>query len=94
MRVPGPRGCSSGLTGGLESGQEPGPYPPTRALPRGIEKAAGPTDKITEALRQIETFRCMIEEFKISLFAQEIGTAMPVSPKRLDQQLEIIRNTA
>ncbi len=47
-----------------------------------------------EALRQIETFRWMIEEFKISLFAQEIGTAMPVSPKRLDQQLEIIRNTA
>jgi ATP-dependent helicase HrpA len=36
----------------------------------------------------------MIEEFKISLFAQEIGTAMPVSPKRLDQQLEVIRNTA
>ena len=47
-----------------------------------------------EALRQIQTFRWMIEEFKISLFAQEIGTAMPVSPKRLDQQLEIIRNTA
>jgi ATP-dependent helicase HrpA len=47
-----------------------------------------------EALRQIETFRWMIEEFKISLFAQEIGTAMPVSPKRLDQQLEVIRNTA
>jgi ATP-dependent helicase HrpA len=47
-----------------------------------------------DALRQIETFWWMIEEFKISLFAQEIGTAMPVSPKRLDQQLEIIRNTA
>jgi ATP-dependent helicase HrpA len=46
-----------------------------------------------EALRQIESFRWMVEEFKISLFAQEIGTAMPVSPKRLDQQLEIIRNT-
>jgi ATP-dependent helicase HrpA len=46
------------------------------------------------ALHQIETFRWMVEEFKISLFAQEIGTAMPVSPKRLDQQLEIIRNTA
>jgi ATP-dependent helicase HrpA len=45
-------------------------------------------------LSQIETFRWMVEEFKISLFAQEIGTAMPVSPKRLDQQLEIIRNTA
>ncbi len=48
----------------------------------------------TEALRQIETFRWMVEEFKISLFAQEIGTAIPVSPKRLNQQLEIIQNTA
>jgi ATP-dependent helicase HrpA len=43
---------------------------------------------------QIEAFRWLIEEFKISLFAQELGTAMPVSPKRLEQHLEIIRNTA
>jgi len=47
-----------------------------------------------EARRQIEAFRWMVEEFKVSLFAQELGTAMPVSPKRLDQQLEIIRSTA
>ena len=46
-----------------------------------------------EAQRQIETFRWMVEEFKVSLFAQELGTAMPVSPKRLDQQLEIARHT-
>jgi len=43
--------------------------------------------------QQIEMFRWMIEEFKVSLFAQELGTAMPVSAKRLDQQLEIIRQT-
>ena len=43
--------------------------------------------------RQIEAFRWMVEEFKISLFAQELGTAVPVSPKRLDQQLEIARQT-
>jgi ATP-dependent RNA helicase HrpA len=41
--------------------------------------------------REIETFRWMIEEFKVSLFAQELGTAVPVSAKRLDQQLEIVR---
>jgi ATP-dependent helicase HrpA len=46
-----------------------------------------------EGLRQIEAFRWMIEEFKVSLFAQELGTAIPVSPKRLDQQLEIARQT-
>jgi ATP-dependent helicase HrpA len=48
----------------------------------------------TEAQRQREAFRWMVEEFKVSLFAQELGTAMPVSPKRLDQQLEIVRHTA
>ena len=48
----------------------------------------------SQAVRQeIETFRWMIEEFKVSLFAQELGTAMPVSPKRLDQQLQIVQQT-
>jgi hypothetical protein len=28
----------------------------------------------------------MVEEYKVSLFAQELGTAQPVSPKRLDEQ--------
>ena len=46
-----------------------------------------------EARRQREAFRWMVEEFKVSLFAQEVGTAMPVSPKRLDQQLEMVRAT-
>lgn len=44
--------------------------------------------------RQIEFFRWMVEEFKVSLFAQELGTAVPVSPKRLNEQLEVIRQTA
>ena len=46
-----------------------------------------------EARRQIEVFRWMIEEFKVSLFAQELGTAIPVSPKRLNEQLELLRST-
>jgi len=33
----------------------------------------------------------MFEEFKVSLFAQELGTALPVSAKRLDEQLERVR---
>ena len=43
--------------------------------------------KSVEARRRLEVFRWMIEEFKVSLFAQELGTAFPVSPPRLDQQL-------
>ncbi|MBD5778761.1 ATP-dependent RNA helicase HrpA [Pelagicoccus sp. NFK12] len=34
---------------------------------------------------QITTLRWMIEEFAISLFAQHLGTAHPISPKKLDQ---------
>lgn len=44
-----------------------------------------------EARAKIDEFRWMIEEFKVSLFAQELGTAFPVSPKRLDQFIENVR---
>ena len=43
--------------------------------------------KSTDARRIVEEFRWMVEEFKVSVFAQELGTAHPVSPKRLDDQL-------
>jgi ATP-dependent helicase HrpA len=44
--------------------------------------------KSIEARRQLEAFRWLVEEYKVSVFAQEIGTAIPVSPKRLDEQLQ------
>jgi ATP-dependent helicase HrpA len=34
----------------------------------------------------LQEYREMIEEFKVSLFAQELGTAYPVSEKRLDKK--------
>jgi len=37
-----------------------------------------------------QQYRWMIEEFRVSLFAQELGTAMPVSDKRLNKQWKII----
>ena len=45
-----------------------------RMLPHGVEP---------DALRD---FRWMLEEYRISLFAQPLGTRMPVSAKRLTQQ--------
>jgi hypothetical protein len=36
----------------------------------------------------------MVEEYKVSLFAQELGTAFPISPQRLDQQLKEARRVA
>jgi ATP-dependent helicase HrpA len=44
-----------------------------------------------EACQAMSEFRWMIEEFKVSLFAQELGTAQPVSAKRLDDKLVRIR---
>lgn len=35
---------------------------------------------------ELERFRWMVEEYRISLFAQPLGTAEKVSPKRLEQQ--------
>ncbi len=40
---------------------------------------------------QLEKYRWMIEELRVSLFAQALGTKMPVSAKRLKQQLKQIR---
>jgi len=41
----------------------------------------------TAARRPAEEFRWMVEEFKVSVFAQELGTAFPISPKRLEEFL-------
>jgi ATP-dependent helicase HrpA len=59
-----------------------------------LKKLQAQPPRSLEAQRQLDAFRWMVEEFKVSLFAQEVGTALPVSPKRLDQQLEILRQTA
>ncbi len=55
-----------------------------------LRKFAAQPPRTAEARRQLEEFRWMIEEFKVSLFAQELGTAVPVSLKRLEQQRERI----
>jgi ATP-dependent helicase HrpA len=40
---------------------------------------------------ELEHFRWMLEEFRVSLYAQKLGTALPVSGKRLDAQWVKIR---
>ena len=51
-------------------------------------------DSIRMASREkreaLEEFRWMIEEFKVSLFAQELKTLFPVSEKRLEKKLKEI----
>ena len=49
------------------------------------------TPETTDAKRQmVEAFHWMIEEYRVSLFAQELGTAVPVSKKRLIRMIREI----
>ena len=41
----------------------------------------------------LQGVRWMLEEFRISLFAQELGTEQPVSAKRLDRKFEELRSS-
>ncbi len=47
-----------------------------------------------EKRKAVEEFYWLVEEYKVSLFAQEIGTAVPVSEKRLCARFEEIRQMA
>ncbi len=44
-----------------------------------------------EGQQLADEFRWLVEEYKVSVFAQELGTAKPASPKRLDELLERLR---
>ncbi len=39
----------------------------------------------------LDHYRWMLEEYRVSLFAQRLGTSLPVSAKRLDQQWAQVR---
>ena len=43
---------------------------------------------------ELREFRWMLEEFRVSLFAQDLGTAFPVSEKRLAKKFVEIKRTA
>jgi ATP-dependent helicase HrpA len=52
---------------------------------RGLKSKAEGNDK-----EELLILRWMLEEFRVSLFAQTLGTHIPVSEKRLDKQFEKI----
>jgi ATP-dependent helicase HrpA len=39
---------------------------------------------------ELETYRWMVEEYRVLLFAQELGTSISVSEKRLDRQWALV----
>ncbi|HKE96384.1 MAG TPA: DUF3418 domain-containing protein, partial [Povalibacter sp.] len=57
-------------------------------------KAFGEINRQSHAHAQrteLDRLQWMIEEFRVSLFAQDLRTATPVSDKRLADQLELAR---
>jgi ATP-dependent helicase HrpA len=43
-----------------------------------------------ERKAQVGELRWMVEEYRVSVFAQELGTAQPISPKRMDKKIDEI----
>ena len=62
-------------------------HPPS--LP--ADRDAGPL--IAEQNDLVEEFARMVEEFRVSLFAQEVGTTFSISPKRLDKKWDELRGS-
>jgi ATP-dependent helicase HrpA len=58
-----------------------------RLLAYVVARDSQPPELRSPALvRELETMKWMIEEYRVSLFAQELGTRTTVSAKRLDEQ--------
>ncbi len=51
-----------------------------------LEQAAGRYPNLVALCPEAMHYRWMLEEFRVSLFAQHLGTRLPVSSKRLDEQ--------
>ncbi|MGQ0628697.1 MAG: ATP-dependent RNA helicase HrpA, partial [Phycisphaerales bacterium] len=50
-------------------------------------------DERREPDAELETLRWMIEEYRVSLFAQELGTVSPISVQRLERQWAKVRQS-
>ena len=53
----------------------------------GTQTKARETMEAKSSDRAIQTFRWLVEEYRVSVFAQELGTAEPVSKVKLDRAL-------
>jgi ATP-dependent helicase HrpA len=62
-----------------------------RPLQQQYDAAARRAEQRGQVDPVLDEYRWLLEEFRLSLFAQEIKTAVPVSPKRLAQVWEAVR---
>ncbi|MCC6578815.1 MAG: ATP-dependent RNA helicase HrpA [Phycisphaeraceae bacterium] len=66
----------------------------TRIQPRWNACFAAPQAKQPQRFPQWRTYRWLLEEWRVSLFAQHLGTAAKASDKRLEEQWEKVCNEA
>ena len=75
----------------LEKAQQVAPFDAqVQELMTGLAKIQIPAQQ-AEAKGQIAQFSQMVDEFKVSVFAPELKTAMPVSAKRLELKWQEVR---
>tara|TARA_Y100001934_G_scaffold7688_1_gene10373 strand:+ start:5538 stop:9491 length:3954 start_codon:yes stop_codon:yes gene_type:complete len=60
-------------------------------LTERLEGLSGPVRSNPEVEPEVLQYRWMLEELRVSLFAQQLGTSVPVSGKRLDRQWDKVR---
>jgi ATP-dependent helicase HrpA len=60
---------------------------------RRLSPGPGPAGGSLLQSEALESFRWLVEEFRVSLFAQELGTAEPVSAVRLERALRELKKT-
>lgn len=63
----------------------------TDEIRRHWERALAQRDRWDDA--PMSVYRWMVEEYRVSLFAQELGTGIPVSAQRLERQWELARKS-
>ena len=56
------------------------------------EKWVNSLPQIVRSKDSVINIRWMIEELRVNLFAQQLGTPYPISPKRVKQQIELIKS--
>ncbi|WP_156469223.1 DUF3418 domain-containing protein [Cephaloticoccus primus] len=63
---------------------------PFTSVSVGAAKASASAASVARA-EAVDRLRWLVEELRVSLFAQELGTAEPVSPKKLDELIAALR---
>jgi ATP-dependent helicase HrpA len=56
-----------------------------------LQKLTANPPSSPESRQALDEYRWMVEEFKVSLFAQELGTAFSISAQKLEQQLQKLK---